>query len=401
MRIIIGIAVFIFTSCLSGNNSNNEFLKEQAENNSIPGAWQTQMYFSLLKDKRIAFVGNHTSTIKNTHVIDTLLSSGFNVVKVFSPEHGFRGEAAAGEHISDNRDPKTNLPIISLYGSNRRPNPFHLNDVDIILFDIQDVGTRFYTYISTMTYVMDEAAKQNIPVIILDRPNPLGHFVDGPVLEIEYSSFVGLHPVPIVHGMTIGEYALMVNGMGWLENDLTCNLTVISVANYDHKTYYEPPIAPSPNLPNIRSIYLYPSLCLFEGTPVSIGRGTDYPFQVYGHSGFYNSDYSFSFVPLSKKEAPNPPEVNKVCYGRDLRDLDINKLRKDTLINLEYIIEAYNSYPEKEDFFNSYFNLLAGNSKLQEQIISGLSAAEIRNSWEKKLNKFKEIRREFLLYDDF
>lgn len=399
LRIILLLYCFSFTDC-SGrdyNSSEAEFVFTAP----IPGAWQTKMYFPLLEGKRIAFAGNHTSTIFDVHIVDSLLNAGFNIVKVFSPEHGFRGVAAAGEHVQSGTDIATGLPVISLYGDNRRPNPFHLTDVDIILFDIQDVGTRFYTYISTMSYIMEVAAKQGIPVIILDRPNPNGHYVDGPVLEPDYSSFVGLHPIPVVHGMTIGEYALMVNGMGWLGENIICDLTVITLANYDHKTFYEPPIFPSPNLPNILSIQLYPSLCFFEGTQISVGRGTDFPFQIYGHSKLPEDKYSFSFIPESRTTAPNPPELNKICYGRDLTSFVVNDIRNYAQINLDFLIDAYNDYPEKDKFFNNFFNRLAGNSKLQEQIKQGLSTDKIRESWQSDLQEFKSIRKKYLLYPDF
>ncbi|MFW5793497.1 MAG: exo-beta-N-acetylmuramidase NamZ domain-containing protein [Bacteroidota bacterium] len=395
------VFLFVIFACASNDVDSGKQESKDYNDIPIPGAWQTKMYFSLLEGKRIAFFGNHTSTIKETHIVDSLVNAGFHIIKVFSPEHGFRGDAAAGEHISDKKDAKTNLPIISLYGSNKRPNPFHLNDVDLILIDIQDVGTRFYTYISTITYIMEEAAKQNIPVVILDRPNPNGHYIDGPILESDYSSFVGLHPVPIVHGMTIGEYALMLNGMEWLGKNLSCNLTVITIANYNHSTFYKPVIAPSPNLPNIRSIYLYPSLCLFEGTAISVGRGTDFPFQVFGHSELPPSEFGFKFMPQSRKEAPNPPQLDNICYGKDLRNVNLLDLQTNAKINLEYLISAYKNYPDKDNFFNSFFNLLAGNSKLQEQVKAGLSADEIRETWQKDLDNFMEIREKFLLYPDF
>ncbi|MBS4013474.1 MAG: DUF1343 domain-containing protein [Bacteroidetes bacterium] len=367
----------------------------------LPAAYQTHIYFPMLEGKRIAFAGNHTSFIDDIHLVDTLLKANINIVKIFSPEHGFRGLAAAGEYVDSEVDVKTGLPIISLYGNNRKPKPEHLNDVDIILFDIQDVGARFYTYISTMTYIMEAAAKLDIPVIILDRPNPNGHFVDGPILEKEFSSFVGLHPVPIVHGMTIGEYANMVNYMGWLENGVQCSLTVINAVNYTHNSFYEPPIFPSPNLPNILSIYLYPSLCFFEGTQISVGRGTEFPFQIYGHSKLPNNKYSYTFKPESITSAPNPPQLDKVCYGINLTTLKIFDIRDDAKINLDYLIDAYNNFPEKDKFFNNFFNRLAGNNKLQEQIKQGMSADDIRATWKDELDAFKLIRKKFLLYPDF
>ncbi len=401
LLLAVFLAMLSITFCKESNDKVNSQKETESVEGPIPGAWQTNMYFPLLKDKRVAVAGNHTSEVDGVHLVDTLLSSGINVVKVFSPEHGFRGEAAAGEHVYSETDSKTGLPIISLYGSRRRPNPFHLADVDIILFDIQDVGTRFYTYISTMTYIMETAAKLRIPVIILDRPNPNGHYVDGPVLEPEFSSFVGLHPVPVVHGMTIGEYALMINDMGWLRDNVKCELTIISIKNYDHSTRYIPPVPPSPNLPNIQSIYLYPSLCFFEGTEISIGRGTDYPFQVYGHSLLPNDIFRFSFKPESRREAPNPPQLNKTCFGEDLRQVSTEDLKSKNHLDLTYLIKAYEHYPEKDDFFNDFFNLLAGNSKLKKQIINNTDIEEIRESWQKGLKEFKEIRKRYLLYPDF
>jgi uncharacterized protein YbbC (DUF1343 family) len=366
----------------------------------MPGAWQTEKYFLLLEGKRVAVAGNHTATIRDTHLVDSLLAASFNVVKVFSPEHGFRGHAAAGEHVESGVDLETGLPIISLYGSNRRPAAEQLQDIDIIVFDIQDVGIRFYTYISTMTYIMEEAAKQGVPMLILDRPNPTGHYIDGPILEPEFSSFVGLHTIPIVHGMTIGEYALMVNGEGWLQDGMTCDLKVIPVENYTHSTTYELPIPPSPNLPNMHAIYLYSSLCLFEGTDISLGRGTSKPFQVYGHPDFSQDHFQYVFTPKSVTAAPNPPHLNAVCHGIDLSNMDIRQLMIKDQIDLDYIISAYHHFPDKENFFNSFFEKLAGTKQLSQQIIDGLTAEDIRASWQDGLNAFSKIRTKYLLYPD-
>ena len=372
-----------------------------AENQSVtPGAWQTEAYFPLLEGKRVAVAGNHTTTIHDTHLVDSLLRAGINIVKVFSPEHGFRGQAAAGEHVASGVDPETGLPIISLYGANRRPTAEQLQDLDIIVFDIQDVGVRFYTYISTMTYIMEEAAKQGVPVLILDRPNPTGHYIDGPILEPEFSSFVGLHPVPIVHGMTIGEYAMMVNGEGWLKDGIRCELQVVRIKNYTHATPFHLPIPPSPNLPNMHAIYLYPSLCLFEGTEISLGRGTEKPFQVYGHPDFPKEHFQYSFTPKSVSAAPNPPHVNVLCYGIDLSGKDIRQLMTKDRINLDYIINAYNHFPDKESFFNPFFERLAGTAILRQQIIDGLTADEIRASWQEGLGAFAKTRARYLLYGD-
>ncbi len=364
------------------------------------GAEQTDRYFQLLEGRRIAFAGNHTSLIGTVHLVDTLLRAGFTLVKVFSPEHGFRGDAAAGEWIDSSMDTHTGLPVISLYGSNRRPTPAQLNDVDIIVFDIQDVGVRFYTYISTMTYIMEEAARQQIPVLILDRPNPLRHYVDGPVLEAKHRSFVGLHPVPVVHGMTIGEYALMVNGEGWLGENLTCDLTVIAVTNYSSNKRYKLPIPPSPNLPNMHAVYLYPSLCFFEGTQISLGRGTEKPFQVFGHPDLGNKGFDYKFIPQSVRAAPDPPLLGRICYGRDLIAIPQEILQATKQINLEYLLEAYAAFSEKESFFNNFFERLTGTDDLRRQIIDGKTEEQIRNSWKPGLDAFRAIRLRYLLYPD-
>ncbi len=367
----------------------------------VPGAWQTDQYFHLLEDKRVAVVGNHTSMIMDTHLVDSLLSADIQVVRVFSPEHGFRGVAAAGELVDNSIDDRTGLPIISLYGANRRPTAQQLEDLDVILFDIQDVGTRFYTYISTMTYIMEEAARQGIPMIILDRPNPNGHYVDGSLLKPEYSSFVGLHPIPIVHGMTVGEYALMVNGESWLPEGLQCEVHVVTVKNYTHLTRYNVSSSPSPNLPNMHAIYLYPSLCLFEGTVISLGRGTNKPFQIYGHPDLPEQIFSYRFIPKSVSAAPNPPQLGNKCNGIDLSKIPLEELRNKNEINLDYLLNAYHHFSEKEQFFNNFFERLAGTSELRSQIIAGYSAEKIRASWQDDLNAFHKIRSKYLLYPDF
>ena len=358
--------------------------------NLVLGAERTNIYLQLLKNKKIAIVGNQTSMIANTHLVDSLLSLKVNVVKVFSPEHGFRGKADAGTKVEDETDEKTGLPIISLYGKNKKPTVEQLKGIELLLFDIQDVGARFYTYISTLHYVMEAAAENNIKVIVLDRPNPNGHYIDGPIREKGFESFVGMHPIPIVHAMTIGEYAQMINGEKWIERQ--CDLTVIEMENYTHDMSYDLPIKPSPNLPNSRSINLYPSLCLFEGTNVSLGRGTEYPFQHFG-APYLKSNYSFT--PKSGEGSKSPPHENKKCYGTDLRFQD-NYLEE---INLNWLIESYNNCPEKEKFFNSFFDKLAGTDKLRLQIIEGKTAKEIKESWQEGLNSFKQKRREYLIYN--
>ena len=352
-------------------------------------AERTKAYLPLLEDNKIAIVGNQTSMIRNTHLVDSLLSLGVDIVKVFSPEHGFRGKADAGAKIEDGIDARTGIPIISLYGKNKKPSSKQLEGIDVLLFDIQDVGARFYTYISTLHYVMEAAGEHNIKVIILDRPNPNGHYIDGPIREDGFESFVGMHPIPIVHGMTIGEYAKMINGENWISNK--CNLTVIEMENYTHDMHYDLPIKPSPNLPNSKSINLYPSLCLFEGTNISIGRGTDYPFQHFG-APYLESNYSFT--PKSGEGSKYPKHKNIECFGTDLRFQD-NYL---TNINLNWMINSYNNCPYKEKFFTNFFDKLAGTDKLRLQIIDGETEKEIKESWQEGLEKFKEIREKYLLY---
>jgi uncharacterized protein YbbC (DUF1343 family) len=358
--------------------------------NIVLGAERTETYLPLLKNKKVGVIGNQSSMIVNTHLVDSLLSLGIDVVKVFSPEHGFRGTADAGAIIEDGIDVKTGIPIISLYGNNKKPTREQLQEIDILVFDIQDVGVRFYTYISTLHYVMEAAAESNIKVIVLDRPNPNGHYVDGPILDTAFQSFVGMHTIPVVHGMTIGEYAKIITGEKWIAED--CDLTVIKMENYTHNTNYDLPIKPSPNLPNARAVNLYPSLCLFEGTTISIGRGTDYPFQHFG-APYLKSNYSF--MPKSGEGSKYPKHEDIVCFGTDLRFQD-NYL---TTINLNWIIEAYKQCPEKEEFFNNFFDKLAGTDKLRKQIIAGKTAKEIKATWQEGLTSFKKQRRNYLIYE--
>ncbi|MFD0993605.1 exo-beta-N-acetylmuramidase NamZ family protein [Tenacibaculum geojense] len=374
-------------------------LKKEKKNNNktavkeiITGAESTSLYLPLLKGKNIAIVANQTSTIGDTHLVDFLhKQSSIQVLKVFAPEHGFRGKADAGETIKDGIDTKTGLPIISLYGKNKKPSPSQLENIDIVVFDIQDVGARFYTYISTLHYVMEACAEANIPIIVLDRPNPNGHYVDGPLLDKKHKSFVGMHPVPVVYGMTIGEYGNMINGEKWLQNNINCDLTVIKLQNYNRNTPYSLPIKPSPNLPNDTAINLYPSLCFFEGTNVSAGRGTSKQFQIYG-SPFLNKS-EFSFTPKPNEGAKYPKHNGKICYGEDL-----SSTKKVAQIHLKWLINAYQQTSDKTTFFNSFFTKLAGTTKLQEQIKNGFSEQEIKASWKEDLNKFKKIRDKYLLY---
>lgn len=367
----------------------------------IVGAERTDLYFDQLEGKKIAVCGNQSSRVGSQHLVDTLVASGFKVVTIFCPEHGFRGDAEAGAHISSTVDAKTGIPIVSLYGKNKKPD-LSQSDIDLIIFDIQDVGCRFYTYISTLHYVMEAAAEHQVEVMILDRPNPNGYFVDGPVLDTNYRSFVGMHPIPVVHGMTIGEYGRMINGEGWLAKGIHCKLQVVPMDNYDHNTRYVLPIAPSPNLQTPEAIYLYPSLCLFEGTPISIGRGTDIPFQVYGHPQLTAGDYYFTPRPI-KGVSENPPQNGQKCRGYNLSDYATANLQGSNSFNIQYLIEAYTHFPDKAKFFNAnlFFDKLAGTNQLRKDIIAGKSEEDIRASWQPKLQKFKEIRQQYLLYPDF
>ncbi len=361
------------------------------------GAQQTQLYISFLRNKNIAIVANPTSVIfKNksdyTLLVDSLLVLKVNVKKVFSPEHGFRGTADASELVANNIDAKTGLPIVSLYGKNKKPTKEQLEGIDLLIFDIQDVGVRFYTYISTLHYVMEACAENNIPLMVLDRPNPNGFYVDGPTLDLKYKSFVGMHPVPLVYGMTIGEYAKMINGEHWLKNGIKCNLTVIPLKNYTHQSRYSIPIRPSPNLPNDQAINLYPSLGFFEGTNINSGRGTENQFQQYGAPFFPKSD--FSYTPKPNFGAKHPKFENKLCYGVDLKE--VAKLNK---ITIQYVIDAYHKTPKDQLFFGATFTKHAGNILLEQQIKNGKSAVEIHKSWQPAIKQFKKIRAKYLIYN--
>jgi len=360
------------------------------------GAEQMDSYLHLFQNKRVALVVNPTSQVNGVLLPDTLLKRNVHITKIFSPEHGFRGNADAGATVQNGIDPKTNLPVISLYGKNKKPSPEQLKDVDIIVYDLQDVGARFYTYISTLEYLLDACAENKKQLIILDRPNPLGFIVDGPVLDKKQKSFVGMQSIPVIYGMTPGEYAKMLIGEKWIVNNKV-DLTVVPCANYNHKSHYELPIAPSPNLKNMTAIYLYPSLCFFEGTVISIGRGTDFPFQQYGHPKLQNQGYGFT--PKSTEGASNPPLKGQYCLGEKVADSPEEALLKtDDRLNLKWLLKAYADFPEKDQFFISYFEKLAGNDILRQQIISGKSEAEIRQSWQTDLDKFKEIRQKYLIY---
>ncbi len=401
--------LFVLFTTVSCANETGKQKGITAEKGQIPqqlqeseaiviGAARTTDYLHLLKDKKAGVVGNQTSILQTSnqnqaHLVDTLVSLGIDIRKVFAPEHGFRGTADAGEVIKDGKDPRTGLPVLSLYGANKKPSPEQLENIEVMIFDIQDVGARFYTYISTLHYVMEACAENDIQLIVLDRPNPNGHYVDGPVLEMEHTSFVGMHPIPVVHGLTIGEYAKMINGEKWLKNGIQADLEVIPMENYNHEMEYDLPVKPSPNLPNARAINLYPSLCFFEGTNINAGRGTNKQFQVFGSPYLDREHYDFSYVPKPNEGAKNPKHLNKTCYGKDLSDH-----KRLNSLNLEWLIGAYQNTSDKTEFFNNFFTNLAGTKKLQQQIESGLSEAEIRETWKDGLEKFAGTRKKYLIY---
>lgn len=393
---------FISTKCLLLFFFLNTSAATCQSDSIIVGAERTSLYFSKLKGKRIGFVANQTSMIKNDHLVDILLNEGVNIVKVFSPEHGFRGHVDAGAKVRDEIDLQTGLPIYSLYGKSRRkPSKEVLKDIDLILFDLQDVGVRFYTYISSMHYVMEACAENSIPLILLDRPNPNGFYVDGPILNPKFKSFVGMHEVPVVYGMTIGEYAKMINGERWLKDSVKCSLEVIPCLNYNHLIKYNLPIPPSPNLPNMRSVYLYPSLCFFEGTNVSIGRGTEIPFQIYG-APYFDSKL-FKFTPKSSYGSKYPKYKEMDCFGEDLRTLSLDSLKNVNSLNFNWLVKSFKTSNESLDFFNKngFFNLLAGTDKIMNLIKGGASGVQIRETYQMELEKFKLIRKKYLIYDDF
>ena len=422
IALLVTASLLISTSC--GTTKKNQHFDNQTVKDSAStvisqetvqlGADRYEVYLPLLKNKKVAIVTNQTGLLiinyKNdtlisnpdkieivrrvpdtVSIVDFLIENKIQVQKIFAPEHGFRGTADAGEHIIDGKDVKTGLPIVSLYGNNKKPKPEQLQGIDILIFDLQDVGARFYTYISSLHYVMEACAENNIQLMVFDRPNPNGGIVDGPILEKEYNSFVGMHTIPLLHGMTIGEYAQMINGEKWLKNGIQCHLKVIPCANYNREMFYSLPTKPSPNLPNDQAINLYASLCLFEGTNVSVGRGTEKQFQIYGSPFLPKSD--FSFTPIPNFGAKEPVYKNQLCYGEDLTT--IPKVKQ---LELKWLIKAYNSTIDKKKFFNDFFTKLAGTKKLQQQIESGIFETEIRKSWQNGLNDFKEMRKKYLLY---
>ncbi len=415
------LLVLVTISCGSKTKkditSSREVLNQVQDNKTtiedksiVVGANRTEHYLPLLQGKRVGIVANQTSVIFKkitttseqsrydviyTHIVDSLVSLKVNIKKVFAPEHGFRGTADAGELVKDGKDTKTGLHINSLHGKHKKPTKAQLKDVDIMVFDIQDVGVRFYTYISTLHYVMEACAEQNIPLIILDRPNPNGNYIDGPVLEHKHSSFLGMHPIPLIHGMTLGEYAKMINGEQWLNNGVTCNITIIETENYTHNADYNLPIRPSPNLPNDHSIKLYPSLGLFEGTNINAGRGTEFQFQRYGAPFLEKNHYEFSYTPITNFGAKYPKHKNKICYG-----VDLSKVKAERHFTLNYIIDAYNHTTDKSKFFNtSNFTTHAGTEKLQKQIEAGANEAAIKATWQEDLDAFKMTRRKYVIYN--
>ncbi len=369
-----------------------------------PAAERMESWQSLLCDHQVGLVVNQTSIVGKVHLVDTLAAKDYCIARIFAPEHGFRGGVDAGEKVLDGQDERTGIPITSLYGQKAKPSNADMEALDLVVFDIQDVGARFYTYISTLFYVMEACAENGKPLIVLDRPNPNGHYVDGPILDMRLCSFVGVAPLPIVHGCTIGEFALMFKGEYWCAGADKLNLTVIPCANYTHSTTYELPVRPSPNLPTTRSILLYPSLCLFEGTAASVGRGTDFPFEVVGHPDISPRDSAdrFSFVPRPNFGNKRPLFENMVCRGLDFRSLSIDSLRRHPQIELDYLLDFYQAFPEKETFFlkNNFFNLLSGTLSLRKQIQEGCNADEIKASWQNDLNAYRAIRQCYLLYPD-
>ena len=385
------ILLIVILTCIT-------FYCQANQNRVIVGAEQTNVYLPLLKNKRIAIFSNHTGMIGNKHLLDVLLENKINVVAIFSPEHGFRGNADAGEHVSSSVDSKTGVPILSLYdGKLGRPSEESMRKFDLLIVDIQDVGLRFYTYYASMVRLMDACAEYNRKMLILDRPNPNGHYVDGPILDMKYKSSVGWLPIPIVHGMTLGELALMVNGERWLPASRICDITVIKCKNYTHQTMYELPIPPSPNLPNMKAVYLYPSTCYFEATPVSLGRGTQLPFQIYGHPNMLGYDYTFT--PQSIPGAKNPPQLNRICHGVNLSELSNEEIWKKG-VDLCYLIDAYRNLNMDDYFFRPFFELLTGRDYVRKMIKQGKNADEIKAMWKEDVEKFKIQRKPYLIYEE-
>ncbi len=399
--IIVSI-IFIGISCSGSKKNDSIEIKETTNLDSTviyPGAYSTSTYIPKLMGKNIALVVNQSSMINKEHLLDTMLALGIVVKKIFAPEHGFRGVEAPGEVIDDSIDKKTGIPVISLYGNKRKPADEDLNGIDAIVFDIQDVGVRFYTYISTLGLVMEAAAQNNIPVILLDRPNPVGYLTDGPVLGEKFKSFVGMYPVPIAYGMTIGELAEMIQGEKWITDADKLDLTVVPCTNYRHDRIYDLPVKPSPNLPDLVAVTLYPSLCLFEGTTISVGRGTDKPFKQIGHP-LLKGYYDYFFIPKPNDGSKNPKHNGEKCYGIDLSGLKVKNFRHKKKLDLSYLIDFYHKLKDKDKYFkgNGWIDKLAGTDKLRKMIIAGKNEEEIRESWQEDLEKFKQKREKYLLY---
>lgn len=392
--------MFLLSGAISSQVIDRDKRPVKTDADIITGAERMNLYLHFLHGKNVAIAANHTALINGTHLVDTLISLGVRITKIFAPEHGFRGEADNGEKVKSGVDKRTGIPLLSLYGDNKKPDSTHLKDVDIIIFDIQDVGARFYTYISTMHYLMQSCMENNKKLIILDRPNPNGFYVDGPVMEEKHKSFVGLHPVPIVHGMTICEYATMILKEGWVDSTRTeMDIEYIPCEDYSHKDLYQLPVKPSPNLPNMKAVYLYPSLCLFEGTVMSVGRGTPFPFQVIGHPKIKKAPFRFKPVPVAGSK--NPPYKNQVCFGYDLRDFAESFVLDSGRLKLSWLQGTYEIFPDKKKYFNSFFFRLSGTDNLRKQIEGKVCEEEIRKSWEPHLTNFKNLRKRYLLYEDF
>ncbi|MBK7437572.1 MAG: DUF1343 domain-containing protein [Saprospiraceae bacterium] len=402
-KVFIG-PMILFLAC----GMSHTDLRQSIDNKSdvsilapLPGSYNLNALLPELQGKRVGLVVNQTSIIGHTHLVDTLLSQGITINKIFSPEHGYRGEADAGEHVLSEKDPATGILLVSLYGDRRKPLPEDLTGLDIVVFDIQDIGVRFYTYIATMSLLMEACAEQHLPLIVLDRPNPNGYYVDGPLLKKEFKSFIGMHPVPVVYGLSIGEYAQMVNGEGWLANNVKCELRVIPCNNYDHTMTYDLPVKPSPNIPNLRSTLLYPSICFFEGTNCSEGRGTEQPFVIFGHPKYTAGD--FQFTPVPRPGAKSSKLYNQMCNGHNLTALSIEEIMSWRRINLYWLLKLYQNMKDRDDFFlkNNFFNKLAGNTELMAQIKAGMSEEEIRATWLSDITAYKKIRKKYLIYPDF
>jgi uncharacterized protein YbbC (DUF1343 family) len=405
--ISIGFIAVMLIAAYKNPAQQKEIAGTNTKDSMKTGADQTEKYLAYLKGKRVAILANQTSIIGNRHLVDSLQARGVNIVKVFGPEHGFRGNASAGVEVSDEKDQKTGIPIISLYGKKNKPTKEDLEDVDIVIYDVQDVGVRFYTNINSLSRLMEACAESKKELMILDRPNPNAYLIDGPVLDMKYRSGIGMFPIPMSHGLTVAEFAKMANGEGWLTNKIKCPLKIIPVANYNHSMYYTLPVKPSPNLNTQQAIMLYPSTCMFEGVYVNHGRGTYYPFTVIG-APYFKDKFSFSFTPTGiKGMAETPLFADQVCYGLDLRNYDVNLLLKSKKINLQWIRELYKASPQKEKFFDSKqsremnnIEIQIGSGLFRQQIIDGVSEEQIRKSWEPGLSNYKKMRRKYVIYKD-